>query len=83
MSKVKATFSEIFDSPVFTTVSIQKTSGAWLRHILIWLIATQAIPGSASVHVDVQLEARSPAEAQKEPMVKMPRKHVHQRSQSE
>jgi hypothetical protein len=79
MSKVKATFPEIFDSWVFTTVSIQETSGAWVRRILIWLIATQAITGSVSVHVDVQLEARAPVEVQKEQRAEMPGKHAHHR----
>ena len=30
---------------------------ARVRRMLIWLIATQAITGSVSVHMDVQLEA--------------------------
>jgi hypothetical protein len=37
-----------------------------VRRVLIWLIATQPITGSVSVHLDVQLEAPAPVEVQKE-----------------
>jgi hypothetical protein len=78
--KVKITLPEIVVLPVVISVSIQKTTGAWVRRIVIWLIATQAITRSVSVHVDVHFEAAAPVEVQKAQTAEMPGKHADRRS---
>jgi len=74
------TFLGFFDSTVFLTVRSEKTSGAWVRRILIWLVATQVIAGSLSVHVGARFDAKLAVEAQKQQTAETPGKLSQPRS---